>query len=94
MKLIKIERLHGDKHKYRAIFDNDGKHKTTKFGASGYDDFLSHGSEERKNRYRLRHEKDLLTHDPTRAGFLSYYILWNKPTLEASIADYKRRFNL
>jgi type III secretory pathway component EscR len=91
MKLLKIERLHNDKKKYIAFFDN-GKH--TKFGASGYPDFLSTNSEEHKQAYIKRHVKDLETKDPTRAGYLSMYILWNKPTLQASIADYKRRFNL
>ena len=29
-----------------------------------------------------------------RAGFLSMYILWNKPSFKASLADYKRRLNV
>ena len=33
--------------------------------------------------------KDTRTGDPTRAGYLSLYILWNKPSLKASITDYK-----
>jgi len=28
------------------------------------------------------------------AGALSRWILWNKPTIEASKADFKKRFNL
>jgi hypothetical protein len=32
--------------------------------------------------------------DPTSAGALSRWILWNKPTFKASLADYKRRFGL
>ena len=28
------------------------------------------------------------------AGALSRYILWSKPTLKESIADYKKKFNL
>jgi hypothetical protein len=88
MKLIK---LHNDKHKYQAIF-KDGK--KTKFGASGYSDFLHHHDVERRDRYRDRHKKDLETHDPHRAGFLSYYILWNKPTLSGSLKDFNSRFNV
>ena len=32
---------------------------------------------------RKRHKKDLDTNDPTRAGFLSYYILWNKSKMHS-----------
>ena len=79
------------KHKYTAIFD-DGK--KTSFGAKGYDDYTQHHDPERRDRYRKRHHKDLATNDPRRAGYLSYYLLWNLPTLEESIRDYKRRFNV
>lgn len=81
--------------KYRAIFiDTDGKTKHTDFGASGAEDYTIHKDKERRQRYLDRHKKDLETEDPTRAGYLSWYILWNKPTLKASIEDYKNRFNM
>jgi hypothetical protein len=32
--------------------------------------------------------------DPTRAGTLSRFILWNKPTLRSSIRSYRRRFRV
>lgn len=73
--------------KWRATFE-DG---TTDFGATGYSDYTKHKDKERRDRYIQRHEKDLDTDDPTRAGYLSMFILWNKPSMEASIADYKRR---
>jgi len=95
MKLVRVERLHNDKKKYIAFFKkDDGKEIHTKFGATGYNDFLMTGDVKRRDAYKSRHVKDLETNDPTKAGFLSYYILWNKPSLAASIADYKRRFNL
>jgi hypothetical protein len=78
-------------HKWTAIFD-DGKR--TNFGAQGYQDYTQHGDLKRRNLYRQRHKKDLETNDPRRAGYLSYYILWNKPTIAESIRDYKRKFNL
>jgi len=86
-----LEKANDGKHKYKAIFD-DGK--TTKFGAVGYTDYTHSHNKEQRDKYRSRHEKDLSTHDPRRAGFLSYYILWNKETIADSLADYKRRFNL
>ena len=32
--------------------------------------------------------------DPTTAGALSRWILWNKPSLSGSFSDFKRRFGL
>ena len=78
-----------------ATFETDGHRKTTHFGASGMDDYtLTHDTEQRA-RYRARHRKDLDTHDPTRAGLLSWYILWgNSTSRRENISAYKRRFNL
>lgn len=75
--------------KYRAIFDN-GKH--TDFGAAGYSDFTHHHDVERRNRYDMRHKRHEDWNNPYTAGALSKWILWNKPTLSASLADFKRRF--
>ena len=47
-----------------------------------------------RDSYRRRHKKDLETKDPMRAGYLSYYLLWNKKTLASSIKDYKKKFKL
>ena len=39
--------------------------------------------------------KDLTTKDPTRAGFLSYYVLWGDSTsIRQNITDFKNRFSL
>lgn len=91
---MRIQEAHDGKHKYVAEFEVNGKKKKTSFGAKGYQDYLEHHDDERKARYLKRHQKDLKTNNPLRAGYLSYYILWNKPTLEESIADYKNRFHL
>ncbi len=82
--------------KYRAVFINlkTNKQKTTDFGQKGANDFTITGDEEAKKRYLKRHAKDLNTKNPLRAGYLSYYLLWNKKTLTASIQDYKKRFKL
>ena len=94
MKVI-IKKSTIPKKKYTAIFyDGEKKKKTVHFGAAGYSDFLKHRDEERKKRYIDRHKARENWSDPMTAGALSRYILWNKPTLKASIADYKKRFNL
>jgi len=75
-------------HKWVAEF-KDGTH--TRFGAQGYQDFTQHHDTERRNRYRIRHKKDLETHDPKRAGYLSYYLLWGDSiSLAINLAAYKR----
>ena len=66
--------------------------KKTYFGASGMDDYTITKNKEQRARYRARHKKDLKG-DPTRAGYLSYYILWGDSTSKrANIASFKRRF--
>ena len=96
MKLIDIKKSDREKKKYMAIFQDDkGKRKTTHFGLKGADDFTLTGDKEARKRYRERHKKDLATKDPTRAGYLSYFILWGDSTsLNKNISDYKKRFNL
>jgi hypothetical protein len=96
MKLLRVEKLSGDKHKYKAVFEGDGgRERSTKFGLSGADDFTLTKDVEQRDRYRTRHAKDLRTNDPTRAGFLAYYLLWgDSSSLQKNIASYKSKFNL
>ena len=84
------------KKKLMAIFtDDDGKKiKTTHFGQAGADDYTITKDKEQRTRYRNRHKKDLDTNDYKKAGYLSWFLLWNKPTLTESIKKYKKRFNL
>lgn len=94
MRLIVVkEAPRGDKHKWIAVFDDP--RKEVPFGARGFQDYTQHHNDERRRLYRERHRKDLATRDPTRAGFLSYYLLWGDTTdLRTNLATYKRRFNL
>ena len=79
-----------------AVFESDsGRKKTTHFGASGMDDYTITKDKEQRERYRTRHKKDLETGDATKAGYLSYYILWGESTSRAAnISAYKKRFGL
>jgi len=81
--------------KYVAIFTkDDGKIKKTYFGSAGMDDYTITKDKEQRKRYRSRHAKDLNTKDPTRAGYLSFYLLWGDSTsLRENIKNYKKRFN-
>jgi len=80
--------------KYVAIFTKEnGRTKRTYFGQAGAPDYIKTGDKERRKRYRDRHKKDLNTGDPTRAGYLSYYILWGESSsVRENISTYKRRF--
>tara|TARA_A100001015_G_scaffold274727_1_gene331349 strand:- start:3292 stop:4086 length:795 start_codon:yes stop_codon:yes gene_type:complete len=93
--LVKIVKSDKPGKKLMAVFKNKktGREKTVHFGDASMSDYTRHKDTERKGRYQNRHRKDLKTGDPTRAGFLSYYILWGKSTsLKENIAAYKRKF--
>jgi len=96
MKLLSIKPSTKADKKLMATFQNDnGRTKTTHFGASGMDDYTKTHDKAQRERYRTRHAKDLQTGDATRAGHLSYYILWGDSTsLQTNITSYKRKFNL
>lgn len=96
MKLLRVEKSPKSEKKYRAIFElENGKTKHTDFGDSSATDYLLSKDKERRERYRDRHRKDLETNDYTRAGYLSYYLLWGDYTsLRSNIEAYKKRFNL
>lgn len=97
MKLIKVEVADDNIHKYVATFKReDGSMFRTKFGAKGYRDYTdADTTREVRDAYRRRHEKDLDTGDPTRAGYLSYYLLWGpSKTLSRNITSYRKKFGL
>ena len=94
-KLIKVEKTTDGKHKFVAIFETNGRQKHIPFGSKNMDDFTLTKNKEQRDRYRTRHTKDLRTLDPTRAGYLSYYILWGDSTdVNENIKKYKKMFNL
>ena len=99
LKLLSIKKSPKKDKKYVATFSRNGRIKKTHFGASGYQNYGGvgkerHLSEERKKRYIQRHKGKENWRDPTKAGTLSKFVLWNKKSLRASIADYKKRFHL
>jgi hypothetical protein len=97
MVFVKISKSSQDGKKYTAIFydENKKKIKTTHFGATGYEDYTTHGDEERKKRYIERHKNGNENFaDYKSAGSLAFHILWNKPTFTASYNDYLNKFKL
>ena len=96
MKLVSVTLSDKPEKKLKAVFKDEktGRTKTTHFGASGMDDYTKTHDIKQRARYRQRHAKDL-TGDPTKAGYLSYYILWGESTsLATNISTYKSHFGL
>ncbi len=79
-----------------AVFTRDnGRTKKTYFGQAGAPDYTLTKDKAQRTRYRSRHKKDLQTNDYTRAGFLSWFILWGPSTSrQENIKSYKKRFKL
>jgi len=96
-KLLSINNSIKKNKKLTAIFENKKtkRTKTVHFGSAGMDDYTITKDKEQRERYRKRHQKDLKTNDPTRAGYLAFHILWGDSTSrKTNITSYKKRFNL
>lgn len=80
--------------KFKMIFYDTArkKLKTVSFGATGYEDFTTHGDIQRKMNYIQRHSAREDFNNPMTAGSLSRWILWEKTTLSASYTAYRRKF--
>lgn len=96
LRLVTIRKSHKRNKKFDAVFQYpDGHTKTVPFGLKPYSDFTKHKDVTRRKRYLDRHS-GMGEHwnQPDTPGALSRWVLWHKPTLKASISDFKKRFNL
>jgi hypothetical protein len=92
---VVIKKSTNPKKKLMAIFSlENGRTKTIHFGSAGMSDFPTHKDEERKKRYLARHRQRENWSDPLTAGALARWVLWHLPSRRASIAAFKKRFNL
>lgn len=101
MKLLFIKPSTNQDKKLMAKFEfENGRTKTVHFGAKGMMDYTKYYKQDkdlanaRKKAYISRHRANENWNDPTSAGALSKYILWNLPTIEDSIKSYKNTFKL
>ena len=64
------------------------------FGATGYDDFTTHGDEKRRQAYVNRHKKneDWNKSGIDTAGFWSYWFLWRFRSKKDAYDNIKKRF--
>jgi hypothetical protein len=95
LRLKTVRRSHKKEKKWDAVFEKNGREKVVPFGQKGYSDYTKHKDKTRKQRYLKRHA-GMGEHwtQPDTPGALAKWILWNKPTFKASLADFKKRFNL
>ena len=80
------------------ILMNDGKMKHY-FGQAGAKDFTLHDPQIRDSRKRAYIQRHKSREDWTKSGihtsgFWSKHLLWNKPTIEESIKDTEKKFNV
>lgn len=72
--------------------------RTVHFGATGYSDYALHKDEARRDRYLARHARGRRENWGASGidtpGFWARWLLWNKPSLKASVVDVRRRFGL
>jgi Family of unknown function (DUF5754) len=97
VKLVSVKKSHKPEKKWNFTFKNKktGRTFTTAAGATGYQDYTQHHNHTRRKRYLFRHKKDLKTDDPTKAGYISYYVLWGPSTsFKENLEAYKKRFHL
>jgi hypothetical protein len=87
-----LQRSSNNKHKFMVKIEN----KTIHFGAEGYSDYTIHKDKDRMHRYEIRHKsrENWNKSGMKTAGFWSKWILWNKPSLLASIKDTEKRFGI
>jgi hypothetical protein len=101
-RLVSIRPAHSGPHKFVACFQTAQQaRKCVRFGRRGYMDFVSYSatrspreSAAHKRAYIARHGAQQNWSNPMKAGTLARFILWNKPTLRASVADFKKRFQV
>ena len=102
MKLLNVKPSDRTDKKYTATFCMcegetkccDKDRKKVHFGQKGSSTYIDHHDEKKKDAYIARHKVNENFNNPMTAGSLSRFILWNKTTLSASIADFKRKFKL
>ena len=81
--------------KFMVKFMNEATNRinTLHFGSSQYSDYTLTNNERRKQLYKQRHASDNIN-DLAYPGAWSWHLLWNKETLEKSIIDMQKKFNI
>lgn len=91
-----LEKSSDPKKKFMVSYINKdtGRINTIKFGSAGMSDYLQHKDDERKQRYIKRHQVNEDWTDLTKGGTWSRYILWGEKSLNKSIKEMQKIFNI
>ena len=98
--LISVQKSDRPEKKLMAFFLINNKPKKVHFGLTGFKDFILYQKQGKevadmhRRRYITRQQKRENWLDPTTAGCLSRYILWEKPNLKSAIAFYRSKFRV
>ena len=86
---VVIKKSDKPEKKLMAVFTKDnGRKKTTHFGAKNMDDYTLKKDKEQRKRYRSRHKKDLSTGDYSRYIFFSFLFSSFNSSYSASNSSY------
>ena len=92
MKLLTIKNTPtGDPKKKVAVFMDNGREKSIKFGSKGSETYSEGASKEKQQAYLARHRVNE-NWNTINAGSLSRYILWSAPTISVGIKNFKNKF--
>lgn len=100
MQLVEVVKATQPDKKLTAIFRDGNNLIRVSFGSSQHKDYTIYYKEDRahaeqmKNAYLARHRVNEDWNNPLTPGALSRWILWNKPTVAASVRDFKKRFRV
>ena len=87
MRQVILQKSTSPKKKYDAIVEV----KKVSFSSASYQDYTQHKDDDRKKTYISRHSgTNQNWRDLTPAGAWSKNLLWNKPTITASIKDIEK----
>lgn len=97
-KLLTVKKSKKPGKKWNFTFKKNSNNQRTftrSVGNSTRNNYTLHHNKTRRKHYLQRHAKNLNTGDPTRPGYISYYVLWGKSTsFEDNLKAYKKKFNL
>jgi hypothetical protein len=86
---VEISKSSHPKKKWKAVSGG----KTIRFGQTGYEDFTQHNDPKRRLNYLSRHgSEDWSRSNIMSPAFMSRWILWEKPSKKAALANLNRKY--
>ena len=77
--------------KYTIVIYNNGRKKSIHFGSKSIEDYTQHRSKNKKAKYLEKHQENT---NPYSVAFWNQHLLWNKPSIDESIKDIKKKHNI